>query len=112
MKSTKERHDLLVAIREMMSSLGPEKKKQLCFEYTVDQGKMLNYSEIYVLGMALDSLKGRSCVAILALLTLTSMNKNKKYKSSASLYRVPLLSFAEASSSQSCLVRVCFRCNA
>ena len=58
----------------MMSSLGPENKKQLCFEYTADQGRTLNCSEIYVLGMALDTLKGRSCIAILALLTLTLIN--------------------------------------
>ncbi len=70
-KSTKERRNLLVSVWEMMSSLGLENKKQLCFEYDVDQGRCLDYSEVYVIGMALDSLKGKSCITMLALLTLT-----------------------------------------
>ena len=73
-KSTKERHNLLVSVREMMSSLGLENKKQLCFGYGEDQGRCLNYSEVYVIGMALDSLNGKSCIAILVLVTLTLMN--------------------------------------
>lgn len=58
----------------MMSSLGLENKKQLCFEYTMVQGRSLNYSEVYVIGMALNSLEGKSCIAMLAFLTLTLMN--------------------------------------
>lgn len=62
----------------MMSSLGLENKKELCFEYSVDQGRCLNYSEVYVIGMALNSLKGNSCIAILVLIMLTLTNQNKK----------------------------------
>lgn len=58
----------------MMSSLGLENKKQLCFEYGVEQGRCLNYSEIYTIGMALDSLKGKVCIAMMTLLRLTLMN--------------------------------------
>ena len=57
----------------MMSRLGLENKKQLCFEYTVDQGRPLSYSEVYTVGMALDSLNGKSCIAILVFLKLTLM---------------------------------------
>ena len=57
-----------------MSSLGLENKKELCFGYDGDQGRCLNYSEVYVIGMALDSLKGKICIAILVLVTLTLMN--------------------------------------
>ena len=58
----------------MMSSLGLENKKELCFEYGVDQGRCLNYSEVYVIGMALNSLKGDTCIAILVLIMLTHMD--------------------------------------
>ena len=58
----------------MMSSLGLENKKELCIGYDGDQGRCLNYSEVYVIGMALDSLKGKSCIAILVPVTLTLMN--------------------------------------
>lgn len=51
----------------MMSSLGLEKKKELCFGYGGDQGRCLNYSEVYVIGMALDSLEGKSRIAILSM---------------------------------------------
>ena len=57
-----------------MSSLGLENKKELCFEYGVDQGRCLSYSEVYVIGMALNSLKGKICIAIVVLVMLTPMN--------------------------------------
>ena len=57
-----------------MSSFGLENKNQLCFEYGVEQGRCLIYSEIYTIGMALDSLKGMGCIAMINLLRLRLIN--------------------------------------
>ena len=58
-KSAKEKNNILDSLREIMPSLRLQSKAQLCFEYGLDVDKCLTYSELYMVGIAIASIKGK-----------------------------------------------------
>ena len=59
-KSAKEKNNLLDSLREIMPSLRLQSKAVLCFEYDLDVDKCFTYSELYTVGIAIASMKGKS----------------------------------------------------
>ena len=58
-KSAKEKNNILDSLREIMPSLRLQSKAQLFFEYGLDVDKCLTYSELYMVGIAIASIKGK-----------------------------------------------------
>lgn len=58
-ESAKEKNNILNSLREIIPSLRLQSKAQLCFEYDLDVDKCLTYSEVYMIGIAIASVKGK-----------------------------------------------------
>ncbi|KAL2038147.1 hypothetical protein N7G274_009095 [Stereocaulon virgatum] len=57
MKFAREKNNLLNSLRKIMPTLSPQSKAQVCFGHNLEVDRCLSYAQVYLLGMAIVSMK-------------------------------------------------------